>query len=108
MAKCKYETKNGRCGLKESYAYRRKCYTEDFCRCHEPQTNADRIRDMSDEELAETMYGMVNLDERIHFCQNKAECNALLKRNEEIPEQYCIGCLVEWLKQPAEEATPNG
>lgn len=71
-------------------------------------TNADRIRAMSDEELAETMYGMVNLDERIRFCQNKAECNALLERNEEIPEQYCIGCLVEWLKQPAEEVTPNG
>jgi hypothetical protein len=61
MAKCKHETKNGRCGLKESYAYRKECYTEECCRCHdpierciqnEPMTNADRIRAMSDEELA--------------------------------------------------------
>ena len=49
---CKYETSNGRCGLKGCYAYRHKCYTEDMCKCHEPLTNADRIRAMSDEDLA--------------------------------------------------------
>lgn len=49
---CKYETSNGRCGLKGCYAYRHKCYTEDMCKCNEPPTNADRIRAMSDEELA--------------------------------------------------------
>lgn len=52
---CKYETSNGRCGLKGCYAYRHKCYTEDMCKCHEPPTNADRIRAMNDEELAENM-----------------------------------------------------
>ena len=52
---CKYETSNGRCGLKGCYAYRHKCYTEDMCKCHEPQTNADRIRAMSDEELANVL-----------------------------------------------------
>lgn len=51
--KCKYETSNGRCGLKGSYAYRHKCYTDEFCKCCDPQTNADRIRAMSDEELAD-------------------------------------------------------
>ena len=93
MAKCKYETKNGRCGLKGSYAYRRKCYAEDFCRCHEPQTNADRIRAMSDEELA-TILG----DKCI--CPPTGECT----------RQYgdCIACWLEWLKQPAEEIAPNG
>ena len=49
---CKYETSNGRCGLKGCYAYRHKCYTEDMCKCNEPPTNADRIRAMSDENLA--------------------------------------------------------
>ena len=48
---CKYETSNGRCGLKGCYAYRHKCYTEDMCKCHEPTTNADRIRAMTDDEL---------------------------------------------------------
>ena len=52
---CKYETSNGCCGLKGCYAYRHKCYTEDMCKCHEPQTNADRIRAMSDEELANVL-----------------------------------------------------
>ena len=53
---CKYETSNGRCGLKGSYAYRHKCYTEDMCKCNEPLTNADRIRAMSDEELCNWLF----------------------------------------------------
>ena len=53
MTDCKYITKNGRCGLKNSYAYRHGCFGEDMCKCREPMTNADRIRAMSDEELAE-------------------------------------------------------
>lgn len=53
MTNCKYITKNGRCGLKDSYAYRHSCFGEDMCRCREPMTNADLIRSMSDEEMAE-------------------------------------------------------
>lgn len=53
MTNCKYLTKNGRCGLKGSYAYRHGCFGEDMCRCREPMTNADRIRAISYEELAE-------------------------------------------------------
>lgn len=49
---CKYETSNAFCGLKGCYVYRNKCYTEDMCKRHEPPTNADRIRAMSNEELA--------------------------------------------------------
>ena len=50
MTNCKYITKNGRCGLKGSYAYRHGCYGEDMCKCREPMINADRFRAMSDEE----------------------------------------------------------
>ena len=53
---CKYETSNGRCGLKGCYAYRHKCYTEDMCKCNEPPTNADRIRSMNDEELRNWLF----------------------------------------------------
>ena len=73
---CKYETSNGRCGLKGCYAYRHKCYTEDMCKCHEPPTNADRIRAMCDEELA-----------------------AVLREFATKPIQ---GSFLKWLKQPAE------
>ena len=73
---CKYETSNGRCGLKGCYAYRHKCYTEDMCKCHEPPTNADRIRAMSDEELADVL--------------------------REFAIKPMQGSFLEWLQQPAE------
>lgn len=76
MTNCKYITKNGRCGLKGSYAYRHGCFGEDMCRCREPMANADRIRAMSDEELAE-------------FLTDLADDGNLRIR--------------DWLKQPAEE-----
>ena len=85
---CKYETSNGRCGLKGCYAYRHKCYTEDMCKCNEPPTNADRIRAMSDEELCNWLFQ--------RDCTNIA---AFL-------EQGGMGVmnavqLLEWLQQPA-------
>ena len=85
---CKYETSNGRCGLKGCYAYRHKCYTEDMCKCHEPPTNADRIRAMSDEELAKFIK---NIKVRASLCK-------AVKNNDAFEEL----CSAEWLKQPAE------
>ena len=92
MTNCKYITKNGRCGLKGCYAYRHGCFGEDMCKCREPMTNADRIRAMSDEELAEFIarcemndigYAKTFCD----LCYGQYECNQ---------------CRIEWLKQPAE------
>lgn len=37
-------------------------YNESCCRCDSKQTNADRIRNMSDEELAELITGSLNFD----------------------------------------------
>ena len=92
MTNCKYITKNGRCGLKNSYAYRHGCFGEDICKCREPMTNADRIRAMSDEELAEFIdrCEMNDIDYAKTFCDL---CNG----------QYeCDQCRLDWLKQPAE------
>ena len=67
-------------------------YTCDHCNgageIEVPMTNADRIRAMSDEELAECL-------EQLPICKEKAqEC---------IKAEYrCGECLLEWLKQPAE------
>lgn len=57
-----------------------------------PQTNADRIRAMSDEELLDT-FGHLSLCDVIQYdfrdhCEKQAVCD---------------GCLLEWLKQPAKE-----
>lgn len=66
------------------------------------QTNADLFRGMSDEELAENLYRFCDLEERIGYCKNLAECEKLLETEDGIPEKKCIGCLLDWLKQPAE------
>ena len=66
-------------------------------------TNADRIRSMTDEELANHLYLFHGLEERIKFCQNLPECEALLNTEDGLPEEKCVGCLLAWLKQPAEE-----
>ena len=52
-----------------------------------PKTNADRIRAMSDEELANIMAGTPICKERYIDC---------LKDGRD-----CEACLLEWLKQPA-------
>ena len=89
MTNCKYITKNGRCGLKGSYAYRYGCFGEDMCRCREPMTNAQRIRAMSDEELVEFIK---NIKVRAALCKAVGNNDAF----EEL-------CSAEWLQQPAEE-----
>ena len=90
MTNCKYITKNGRCGLKGSYAYRHGCFGEDMCRCREPMTNADRIRAMSDKELAEFLWNF-----------NLADVSTD-KLGEFGPHMFRYR-LKEWLKMPAEE-----
>ena len=95
---CKYETSNGRCGLKGCYAYRHKCYKEDMCKCHEPQTNADRIRAMSDEEITEFVCrnGINTLCDII--CGG--ECNAIASFKKS-GDEACKEIVMNWLQQPA-------
>ena len=96
MAKCKYEGTgiwDGRCiGTKEVDP----CPGYDKCKQYKPNytTNADRIRAMSDEELAkliaENAYtGACNdfcIPHQGQCCHNCERCDAIIK----------------WLKQPAE------
>lgn len=56
------------------------------------KTNADRIRAMSDEELAEYLFR----DPMKMLCRGKIE------RTESCSEYGCRGCALEWLQQPAE------
>lgn len=61
--------------------------------CFEPRemTNADRIRAMSDEELAA-------------FIMADLPCDALYGQMCTIYHGNCEGCVRDWLQQPAEEA----
>ena len=65
-----------------------------------PQTNADRIRVMSDEELAKLIYEADSLG----YCKNLPECARLLDAPGGIPEEKCMGCLMAWLRAPAEDS----
>lgn len=67
------------------------------------QTNADRIRSMSDEELAELLYSIQNLEDKVKFCKNKIECDNILDSGKEIPDNMCKQCLVDWLQSEVEE-----
>lgn len=67
---------------------------EEDCEGYEPrtQTNADRIRSMSDEELADFLCGVFDDDE----CDGKYICGIT------IPD-YDEGNILEWLKSEAKE-----
>ena len=65
-----------------------------------PQTNADRIRAMSDEELAKHLH---DIGWDCHLCaEHKRLDNEPLLRGEKCDEKCVEHCLA-WLKQPAEE-----
>ena len=57
------------------------------------KTNADRIRSMSDEELAEQLELMTTICE---LCAKQKNCADVQDYN------YCMEGILEWLQQPAE------
>ena len=63
----------------------------DYPKPYKPQTNADRIRSMSDDELAELL---------LDGCRG-SKCDDQSKN--EWGSVNCFQCRVTWLKQPAEE-----
>ena len=63
------------------------------------ETNADRIRDMSDEELAEFLK-RVHVDPCSACCDNLYWC-----RRNNAPEPVCKNHFLEWLQQSTEEDT---
>ena len=65
-------------------------------------TRADEIRSMTDEELGGWLYPLVAGTEALPFCPGCEACGELLDEGF-IPEEDCIGCLVAYLRQPAEE-----
>ena len=93
MAKCT----GVRCQMQYGYKVE-ECNQTDCPYRTEPTTNADRIRAMSDEELAELFGSIVDNGMSCSLiCGNLDNC----KRNNSI-ERICKNHYLEWLKQPAE------
>lgn len=63
-------------------------------------SNGDRIRSMTDAQLA--AYWANHSGD---FCQYKPECCEALDRDEQIPDARCAACALVWLRQRAEDPT---
>lgn len=70
------------------------------CEYRKTETRADRIRAMSDEELANFM------NEEHNYCKNLPKCHEALNTDDLIPDHWCAACLLEWLQQPVEGTKP--
>ena len=62
-------------------------------------TNADRIRSMSDEELA---VWLATHDIAVHFCENAPHCADDLEHDRVIPDERCAACALAWLRKPTD------
>ena len=87
-----------RCGIDDNHACN--CQhnsnsrdNEPCCRCDSRQTNADRIRNMSDEELAELLFNKSRCDNCFANCNDKDNCPSL---------GSCYSRHLEWLQSEAE------
>lgn len=98
---CVYRTKDGRCKLHSTDGV--VSYCVDGPCADEVLTNADRIRAMSDEGLADFINRCISGEEAPDFCRRLPECDADLETDTLIPLERCESCLLHWLRQPAEE-----
>lgn len=70
----------------------------------EAMTNADRIRAMTDEELAAALLDIHDGGSCfIPFCKVLPECHEDMDQDRDIPDERCIGCMLEWPRKPVEE-----
>lgn len=68
---------------------------ESCCKCDSKQTNADRIRNMSDEELAKYIYDVSEHCADCVVCGDDCDgCNGT--------EDICVPKIIEWLQSEAE------
>lgn len=72
------------------------------CKGYIPMTNSDRVRAMSDEELATMLNRFAEGENAPHYCRNLPECDADMEADRLIPLERCQACLLCWLQQPAE------
>ena len=58
---------------------------------------------MSYEELADFLYKVSMYNDVIPYCKEHGECDELYEKDEDIPKEMCMRCMMEWLKQEAKE-----
>lgn len=74
------------------------CTNNEDCPYRKPLTNADKLRAMTDEQLAKYLFDRGNGSEYCYgICAHQDECAGSFR------EEFCIEQIVKWLKQEAQE-----
>lgn len=94
VSKQKTQDSNNNCSCQHNNNSRD---NEPCCRCDSKQTNADRIRNMSDEELASVLFDSCIESMNLEECP----CSGEESDNNKIREK-CKKCILEWLQSEAE------
>lgn len=69
---------------------------------YKSKTQADKIRSMSDEELADYIIFIGNgYNEKIPYCKSTPQCTEILDSGRIVPNEMCRECLVKWLQSEA-------
>ena len=93
------------CNGKKDFCYKDVCdsscqhHDGSGAKCVKHQTIADKIRAMTDEQMAEF------LCEEHNFCKSLPKCYEALNTDDLIPDHWCVACLLEWLRKPADDST---
>ena len=91
MSECKYRHKNGMCLKDLEYTYKGFC-VDGPCTEFAPQTNADRIRSMTDEELAEFLIQDGDCPQGRRYPYSCPNCDRLTLK-------VCCDCWLDWLQK---------
>ena len=98
---CIYYRGNGLCSYGGNLTDANTCV---FGPCgHETPSRADLIRRMSDEELAKEINRLMEGETSIPYCRELPACDEDVERDVLIPLERCEQCVLQWLRQPAEE-----
>lgn len=62
-------------------------------------TNYEKIRQLSEEEMAKYIFDLEMGLREIPYCQGNDRCSYLMDSGQEIPESMCTECVKKWLQQ---------
>jgi hypothetical protein len=63
-------------------------------------TNAEKLRAMSDEDLAHAILNIYGFDT---YCREFRECLQLMNLGVDIGEDRCAACVLKWLREEAKD-----
>ena len=65
-------------------------------------SRGDRVRAMTDEQLALYILKLNDIDGGDTYCRNNGKCKGVVLENDAIPDAWCVECIKSWLKEVPE------